>query len=87
MHARTAFLEASMAKLFLARQRNTEAEALLEKAVPALESAGEPDRATLAAALNDLGKAYRRDGRYAKAEISHRALVQTPGCALHECMA
>ena len=75
MHARTAFLEASMAKLFLAQRRNTEAEVLLEKAIPALESASGPDRSILATAFSDLGKAYRRDGRYATAEARYARML------------
>jgi tetratricopeptide (TPR) repeat protein len=56
------------AKLYIAQSRNTEAEILLEQAIPVLERASDTEDATLAAALNDLAAAYTWDGRYAKAE-------------------
>ena len=59
-------MEASLGKLYLVQQRNTEAEALLERAIKVLEDAGEPDEAKLIVALNDLAEAYQRDGRYSE---------------------
>jgi hypothetical protein len=64
-----------MAKLYLAQWRNSEAEALLEKATPVLERAGEPDDATPVAAWADLADAYRLDGRYLRAEPFYGRLL------------
>jgi len=68
----TAVAEASLAKLYVAQRRNTEAEALLEQAIPVLEIA---DSSMLAVALNDLAEAYQRDGRYLRAEPLYSRLL------------
>lgn len=67
-------LQASMAKLYLVQERNTEAEALLEKAIPVLAK-DDTNSAQLATALDDLAECYQRDGRYAKAEPLYARLL------------
>jgi tetratricopeptide (TPR) repeat protein len=64
-----------MARLFLAQRRNTEAEALLQNAIPVLENSRQPDDPCLAIALTNLAEAYRIDGRYAKAEPFYRQVL------------
>ena len=75
-------METAIAKLYFAQHRNTEAEFLLENAIPVLEKKGDTEERSLAVALTDLAEAYQWDGRYAKAEPLYervlRILVQRP---------
>jgi tetratricopeptide (TPR) repeat protein len=66
-------VQLGLAKLLLTQRRNTEAEDLLERAVPLFNTSGA--KAEEAEALTFLAEAYQMDGRYTKADPLYRRVL------------
>jgi tetratricopeptide (TPR) repeat protein len=64
----------SLAEVYLAQRRNTEAESLYEQIIPRIERTFGTDR-DLVKALITLAEAYQADGRYEKAELLYRRVL------------